>query len=216
MFQVVALDGGFGADQKTGTTQVTISVTDVNNKPPVFSSFPTVEVNETAPVGSTIIRIQAIDSDQSANLVYTLLDINDALTESMAPVRKEDFNYTSCFGLRPDGLLYVAAPLDRELFETIKIKIQAQDMGSETGIQTAVTTINLKVVDVNDNPPHFIFPLVNTGKFYENSVIENFVPTSPIFNIVASDKDRHRKIRYSLENVSSIGQEFLICLSKGM
>ena len=30
--KVVALDGGFGADQKTGSTTVTITVTDVNNK----------------------------------------------------------------------------------------------------------------------------------------------------------------------------------------
>lgn len=199
---MVALDGGFGSDQKSGSTQVTISVTDVNNKPPIFPVFHSIEVNETAPVGFPVARIIANDPDDSANLVYTLLEVTDAFTESMVLVRIEDFNYTACFGLRADGVLYVAAPLNREIFETVKIRIHVQDITSENGLQTAVTTINVRIVDINDNAPHFIFPLGSSGKSYENSVIENFVPMSPVFNIVASDKDKERMIHYSLEDVS--------------
>ncbi|OWA53062.1 Cadherin-23 [Hypsibius exemplaris] len=206
--KVIALDGGFGSDQKTGSTTVTITVTDVNNKSPVFPTFPVVEVSEAAPIGSVIMQIEAHDSDLSARLTYTLIDVTDALSESQVPVRQEDFNYTACFGLRTDGTLYVAAPLDREVFETVKLTVQVQDVASEAGLQTAVATISVRILDVNDNPPFFIFPQMASGQFYENSVIENFVPTSPIFTIVASDKDKDRKITYSLDQVDPTLQTF--------
>ena len=112
----------------------------------MFPTFPVVAVSEDAVVGSVIMQIEAHDPDHSSKLVYSLIDVADALSESMVPVRKEDFNYTACFGLRPDGTLYVAAPLDREVFESVKLTVQAQDIASETGLQTAVTTINIHVL----------------------------------------------------------------------
>ena len=59
--------------------------------------------------------------------------------------------------------------------------------------------------DVNDNPPFFVFPQMAAGAYYENSVMENFLPTSPVFTIVASDKDKERNISYSMEDVSVKG-----------
>ncbi|GAV03230.1 hypothetical protein RvY_13685-2 [Ramazzottius varieornatus] len=208
-FQVVALDGGFGSDQKTGTTTVSIAVTDVNNKPPTFPLMAVVEVPEDVAVGSVIWKVEAKDPDLSANLVYTLLNVTDALSELMVPVRKDDFNYTACFGLTSDGKLYVASPLDREVFETVKVVVQAQDLASETGPQTATTTISLRILDVNDNDPFFVYPPGSTGKFYESSVIENFLPTSPLFTIVASDKDKDRTMSYTLENLLPSVQDYL-------
>ena len=59
----------------TGTTLVTISITDVNNKRPVFvPDRRSVSISEDRAVSSPIFTYTATDLDSEADLEYSLLD----------------------------------------------------------------------------------------------------------------------------------------------
>ena len=64
-----------GTPPLTGTTLVTITITDVNNKRPIFSpDRRSVSISESHPVTSSIFTYLATDLDASASLRYSLLD----------------------------------------------------------------------------------------------------------------------------------------------
>jgi hypothetical protein len=60
--------------------------------------------------------------------------------------------------------------------------------------------VDIKLTDVNDNPPNFEKP------FFEVSVSENVTPNETFFSVVARDADAGDSgvVTYSLENFSNL------------
>ncbi len=69
------------------------------------------------------------------------------------------------------------------------ITITAADSGSPA--LSSQTTLNLKVSDVNDNPPRF------QNSVYTTYVIENNQPSLSIFTLSAQDDDWNQNARIS-------------------
>ena len=66
LFQIIARDGGI--QPLTGTLNVMINVTDMNDNAPMFTSPRyDYQVKETAPVGTVINRVHATDLDAGEN-----------------------------------------------------------------------------------------------------------------------------------------------------
>uniref|UniRef100_A0A8C7X2P4 Cadherin domain-containing protein n=1 Tax=Oryzias sinensis TaxID=183150 RepID=A0A8C7X2P4_9TELE len=121
---------------------VSVQVTDVNDNPPIFVSTPfQASVLESAPVGSSILHIQAIDTDSgdNARLEYRLTG-----TGSDTP-----FIINSA-----TGWVTVSSILDRESVEHYFFGVEARDYGMPPLSATASVTIT--VMDVNDNRPEFL------------------------------------------------------------
>ena len=149
---------------------VEITVTDVNDNPPVFpNSSYSVTISENNSPGASLTPLRATDVDSSDALI----------TYSIVAGNIDDkFGLVS---LGSSGVNVVARePLDRENRSSYRLIVEADDRDSPP--LSSNTTLLVEVLDVNDNPPvggHqsiFVFPLF--GKTPEISLGEVFVNDS--------------------------------------
>uniref|UniRef100_S4RTD9 Cadherin domain-containing protein n=1 Tax=Petromyzon marinus TaxID=7757 RepID=S4RTD9_PETMA len=133
--RVVANSGGVA-----GEASVSVLVHDVNNHAPVFdrASYE-VSIAEDEPVNSRFFSVRATDKDSGKN----------------GEVKYEigEGNGGEKFGIFPDGQLYVRYELDRETREEYSLTVSAMDTGVEP--LSSSVTVNVTVLDVNDNKPLF-------------------------------------------------------------
>nr|XP_061802762.1 cadherin EGF LAG seven-pass G-type receptor 3-like [Nerophis lumbriciformis] len=157
---------------------VSVQVTDVNDNPPIFVSTPfQASVLESAPVGSSILHIQAIDTDagDNARLEYRLTG-----TSSDTP-----FIINSA-----TGWVTVKSILDRESVEHYFFGVEARDYGMPPLSATASVTIT--VMDVNDNRPEFI------QKEYYARLNEDAVVGTSVVTVTAVDRDVNSAVTYQI------------------
>ncbi|XP_067313957.1 protocadherin alpha-7-like [Pseudorasbora parva] len=137
---LTALDGG--RPPKSGSIDILIDVLDINDNVPVFTKETyTVIMNENAPVGTTIVQMNATDSDEGQNgqVIYALgNNVNDNL--------RGLFEVNSI-----TGEIIVTGLLDFEVKDIYEIDIQASDKGT-VPLATDKSVV-IKIVDVNDNAP---------------------------------------------------------------
>ncbi|XP_063045458.1 protocadherin alpha-3-like [Engraulis encrasicolus] len=137
---MTASDGG--KPPKTGTMDINIDVLDVNDNSPVFTKESyTVSLNENAPVGTTVMRVNATDLDNGPNgeVFYAFSnDVNSKL--------RDLFQIDAI-----TGDITVKGQIDFEHNDVYEIDIQASDKGPVP--LTADKSVLIKVVDMNDNAP---------------------------------------------------------------
>ncbi|XP_051505999.1 protocadherin alpha-5-like [Myxocyprinus asiaticus] len=137
---LTALDGG--RPPKSGSIEILIDILDINDNVPVFTKDAyTVTLNENAHLGTTIIQVNATDSDEGRNgeVVYALgNNVNDNL--------RKLFVVNSI-----TGEIIVTGLLDFEVKDKYEIDIQASDKGIFP--LTTDKSVLIKIVDVNDNAP---------------------------------------------------------------
>ncbi|XP_041858062.1 protocadherin-8 [Melanotaenia boesemani] len=132
--------------------QYTISVTDENDNPPLFSkSVYEVSVLENNIPGSYVTTVVARDPDMGKNsqVSYKLID-------SEAPGGAPMSTYLSVDS--SSGSLYTLRSFDYETLQQIELVIQAEDKGFPS--LSSTSTIRIKVVDLNDNYPFFTSPVL--------------------------------------------------------
>ncbi|XP_042620867.1 protocadherin gamma-A6-like isoform X5 [Cyprinus carpio] len=164
--------GGLGNSAK-----VIVDLIDVNDNAPVIGvlSFSS-SVSEDAPLGTTIAIFSVKDLDAGENgLVDCMVD------------RNTPFKLHS--SLRNYYTLVTDAALDRERVAKYNITVTAIDSGSPA--LSSQKTLNLKVSDVNDNPPRF------QKSVYTAYVTENNPPGLSIFTLSAQDDDWNQNARIS-------------------
>ncbi|XP_070694491.1 protocadherin-8 [Pempheris klunzingeri] len=132
--------------------QYTIRVTDENDNSPLFSkSLYEVSVLENNIPGSYVTTVVARDPDvgKNAKVSYKLIDSEVTGGSPMS-------TYVSVDSL--SGSLYTLRSFDYETLQQIELVIQAEDRGSPS--LSSTSTIRIRVVDQNDNYPHFTFPVL--------------------------------------------------------
>uniref|UniRef100_H3D3A2 Cadherin EGF LAG seven-pass G-type receptor 3 n=1 Tax=Tetraodon nigroviridis TaxID=99883 RepID=H3D3A2_TETNG len=157
---------------------VSVQVTDVNDNPPIFVSTPfQASVLESSPVGSSILHIQAIDTDSgdNARLEYKLTG-----TSSDTP-----FIINSA-----TGWVTVRSTLDRESVEHYFFGVEARDYGTPPLSATASVTIT--VMDVNDNHPEFL------QKEYYARLNEDAAVGTSVVTVTAVDRDVNSAVTYQI------------------
>ncbi|XP_073722817.1 protocadherin-15b isoform X2 [Misgurnus anguillicaudatus] len=155
-----------------------IEVLDENNQAPYFqvSSYRGF-ISESAPPGTTI----SSSANLSTPLIIIALD-ND-IEESKDPMLRISLdNYNSIFAVTPSGIaryLTLLRPVDREEQQTYGLTMIASD-----GVQeSSPATINITVIDTNDNTP--TFPNVS----YSVNVYTNIQPGDAVLQLTAIDAD---------------------------
>ncbi|XP_051275367.1 protocadherin alpha-3-like [Dicentrarchus labrax] len=137
---LTAIDGG--NPQKTGTVEIYIDVLDVNDNMPVFTKDTySAVLQENAPIGTTVIQVNATDLDDGANgeVVYSFgSDVKGKI--------RELFDIDSV-----TGEIIVKGRVDFEEQDSYDIDIQASDKGT-IPFRTDKSVI-IKIGDTNDNPP---------------------------------------------------------------
>ncbi|XP_066572381.1 protocadherin alpha-C2-like [Amia ocellicauda] len=164
----------------SGHCKLIIFVIDMNDNYPEISlkSFKS-SIKENVTLETVIALIGVSDRDSGDNG-----KINLQLSELLPfKLQKSSEKYYA---------LIVSEPLDREKVSEYNITFIVTDMGSPPLSNNE--TINLEILDVNDNPP--LFP----KSFYTISVIENNAPGSMIHSVTAVDPDlnENRYLVYSI------------------
>ncbi|XP_052010724.1 protocadherin alpha-2-like [Xyrauchen texanus] len=139
-FTVTAVDGGTPA--RSGTVMIEVNVMDINDNAPVFSkSLYKVSIAEHAPVGTTVIRLQAGDLDEGMNgeIVYSFIS-------RTPPNILEKFDIDA-----QSGDVKIKGDIDYEENNAFEIRVQATDKGPVT--MSGHTKLLVEVLDINDNPP---------------------------------------------------------------
>ncbi|XP_056294836.1 protocadherin alpha-3-like [Pseudoliparis swirei] len=135
---LTALDGG--KPPKSGEINILVNVLDINDNAPVFSKdVYSVMLDENAPVGTTVIQVNATDSDEGSNgeVVYSFT-INQRLLQ--------------LFDVNPiTGEIIVKSLIDYEERDKYEIEIQASDKGLAP--LATEKSVMIKIVDINDNAP---------------------------------------------------------------
>ncbi|XP_070771479.1 protocadherin Fat 4 [Enoplosus armatus] len=174
---VQASDGG--TPSLVGNGSVVVKVKDVNNNPPEFSKDNyDVAVSENLASGASVLTLEVTDRDEGG-FVGTLR----ILPES-AP-----------FSINSDGTIRVknSSALDRETTERIVFQVEAKE--TKPPHQAAVVSVNITLLDENDNSPKF------TSSKYESKVFTNQTEGMLLVKVEAEDPDAHVNglIKYSID-----------------
>ncbi|XP_039934488.1 protocadherin alpha-6-like [Hirundo rustica] len=137
---LTASDGG--RPSLTGTMELLISVLDVNDNAPQFNqSVYTVQLPESAAVGTVVTRVNATDADEGINSEVTY-----AVTNFVPPSGRD------VISINPKtGEIHLTGALDFEEVNVFDFRIEARDQG--TPPLSGHCKVVLEVVDVNDNAP---------------------------------------------------------------
>ncbi|XP_063353896.1 protocadherin alpha-8-like isoform X16 [Pelmatolapia mariae] len=148
-----------GSPPLSSTSVITVRVSDVNDNKPQFSeSVINIYVKENSPVGAVIKTVTAADADidqnsqvsysflqSSSDSVSTLLNIN---SETGDIVSLQSFNY--------------------EELKTFQFKVQATDSGVPP--LSSNVTVNVLILDENDNSPTILAPYSEHGSVNSESI----------------------------------------------
>uniref|UniRef100_A0A8C5I539 Cadherin domain-containing protein n=1 Tax=Gouania willdenowi TaxID=441366 RepID=A0A8C5I539_GOUWI len=176
-----------------------IEILDENNRAPYFQ-FATYQgyVSESSPVGTTI--------SATANLTTPLgiIALDNDIEETKDPmVRITLDDYTTIFSLTPTGIiryLRLLKPVDREKQMAFTLTMVASD-----GVQqSSPVTVNIVVIDANDNSPTF-------GEVsYSVEVFTDMQPGETVLQLTAVDADEGLNGLVTYEILTGAQGDFII------
>ncbi|NXA59711.1 DSG2 protein, partial [Mohoua ochrocephala] len=150
-----------------------IKVVDINDNFPVFSHEVFVgSIEELSETGTIVMRINATDADEPNNL------------NSKIAFRIVSQSPSAAFSMdKNTGEVRVAKiNLDRETQSSYSLVVEAKDRGGEIGGNAATCSLEIKILDVNDNLP------VLESHAFEGSIEENRANVE-IMRIKVFDRD---------------------------
>eukprot|EP00062_Callorhinchus_milii_P021706 gi/632978708/ref/XP_007906066.1/ PREDICTED: cadherin-16 [Callorhinchus milii] len=158
--------------------ELTVTVSDVNdNAPACFPHSYRALLRETAPEGTELVTLGAVDADdpstENAHLSFRLV--------RQTPLAPGD----PVFTVTPSGLVTLATAAHNRTAARYSLNITVTDRGGEEGGLWAECLVTVEVEEVNDHAP--AFPQQQYGPF---TVREDTGLASPIATLNASDADR--------------------------
>ena len=166
---LIARDGG----SKTGTLNITLKLIDVNDNKPVVVYIG--QIVENSSVVQPVVDINATDKDSGVfgTLTYSInMVMNDMC---------EDVTGDNIFSINSStGEISTNAVLDRELVSNYRLIIAVRDGGNSPN--TVLATVEVQVVDINDNPPQVNIDLNQNigGKVSENLEVGTSIATMTV------------------------------------
>uniref|UniRef100_A0A3Q4H0V3 Cadherin 7 n=1 Tax=Neolamprologus brichardi TaxID=32507 RepID=A0A3Q4H0V3_NEOBR len=188
----------------SGTTSVTVTLTDVNDNPPRFNYQYT--VLESLLVQSVVARIKAADADigSNAEMDYRIMDGDGPGV----------FNITTDEDTQ-DGVIMLLKPLDFETKSIFSLRIEATNRNIDpnflsSGPFSDTTSVKVTVEDVNE-PPVFSTPLSKMV------VSEDAKVGTSIGRVSAHDPDNSNSpIRYSIDRNTDLERFFNVDALSGV
>lgn len=185
-----------GVPQRSSSVPAIITVTDVNDNPPVFGRAEyIVAMSEGAAAGTEFLRVTATDPDSAP---YAEVQYSISSGDEMKLFSVDQWT----------GALKLQRPLDRESRTSHVVIVQASDGHGHF----ALAPINVEVKDINDNRPYFPIATLTA------SVRENQPPNSAVTVLHAIDYDTgvYGQLKYFLMDHSSLGKDlFLVDQNSG-
>ncbi|KAB0400306.1 hypothetical protein E2I00_017213, partial [Balaenoptera physalus] len=198
---IQAKDMGGHMGGLSGTTKVTITLTDVNDNPPKFpQSVYQMSVSEAAVPGEEVGRVKAKDPDIGENglVTYNIVD-GDGM---------ELFEITTDYETQ-EGVVKLKKPVDFETKRAYSLKVEAANVHIDpkfisNGPFKDTVTVKIAVEDA-DEPPMFLAPS------YIHEVQENAAAGTVVGRVHAKDPDAaNSPIRYSIDRHTDLDRFFTI------
>uniref|UniRef100_A0A3B3T8R0 Protocadherin 2 alpha c n=1 Tax=Paramormyrops kingsleyae TaxID=1676925 RepID=A0A3B3T8R0_9TELE len=156
---IIATDDG--TPPLSSTCVITVLVSDINDNAPIF---PVPEINvylkENSPVGAAIQTISAADADVNENSLITYAILPN---ESKRVPPSTLFNVNSV-----SGDIYNMQAFDYEEIKKIQFRVQATDSGVPP--LSSNVTVNVFIIDENDNSPLILPPYSDQGSVNTESI----------------------------------------------
>nr|5T9T_A Chain A, Protocadherin gamma B2-alpha C [Mus musculus]5T9T_B Chain B, Protocadherin gamma B2-alpha C [Mus musculus] len=163
---LTAVDGG--DPPRSGTTQIRIQVTDINDNPPMFSQDVfSVTLREDVPPGFSVLQVTATDQDEGVNaeITYAFHNVDEQV--------ERIFNLD-----KRTGEITTKDNLDFETAKSYTLNVEAKDPGD----LASHCSIQVKILDENDCVPEVIV----------TSVFTPLPEDSPLGTVIALIKTRDR------------------------
>ena len=193
LLAVYVEDIGADGDRQIANSQIEISIQDINDNNPVFSSkeyYGTVPENSQR--GTRVLEVLARDLDINKTINYSI--------EGNSRLLKID---------KDTGEIKVFGSIDREKFDWLNFTVAATDNGWPQ--RTSYANVYIKVLDENDNSP------VLDAKSLTFKVSEDAEIGEVIAKIHATDADEgeYGKVTYAIDNKDGTDSGFKIDPSTG-
>ncbi|XP_066572446.1 protocadherin gamma-C5-like [Amia ocellicauda] len=140
---LTAIDGGKPA--RSGTTQISVQVLDINDNAPHFEkSLYEMQLQENSAKDTVILTLKAVDLDQGSNgeILYSFAEHTSEKNQNMFKINAQN------------GEITVTADLDYEKTAMYEFDVRATDKG--TPAMEGHCTVQVEILDVNDNAPDII------------------------------------------------------------
>lgn len=172
------------------SADIQVQVLDINDNKPTFEANSyEATVMEGMPVGSRIMKVEAVDPDSDSNgqVTYSL--------GALMYLEENSDSLVSSFTIDSDsGWISTRRDLDHEENPSYVFTVVASDRG-ENLLLSSSTTVTIVVEDVNDNPPRFL------EQHYRATVKESDSPGEVVAMVNTRDDDssaNHRQVSYHI------------------
>ncbi|XP_041845608.1 protocadherin alpha-3-like isoform X18 [Melanotaenia boesemani] len=143
-----------GQPQLSSEKTINVVVSDVNDNRPEFSLTPyTFYVSEGNKPGALVISVKAVDRDENENAVISYHIVRDGSGDS---------KLSSFLNINAEnGEVVALKSFDFETLKTFQFKVVATDSGTPSLSSNA--TVNVFILDQNDNAPVILYPVSSNG-----------------------------------------------------
>ncbi|XP_034636190.1 protocadherin-10-like [Trachemys scripta elegans] len=169
---------------------LTVQVSDINDNAPRFlqPSYSVYVLENNAP-GASICSVSALDPDcrQNAYLSYSIVEGH---IQGMPVATYVSINSDS-------GHMYALRSLDYEQIRNFQVQVQAQDAGFPP--LSSNVTVNVFVLDQNDNAPVIVSPVPRNGSLATDVMPRSADPGYLVGKVSAVDADSGQNSRLSYQ-----------------
>uniref|UniRef100_A0A4W3JDP0 Cadherin domain-containing protein n=1 Tax=Callorhinchus milii TaxID=7868 RepID=A0A4W3JDP0_CALMI len=179
-----------GAPPLTAHKHIRVEVSDINDNAPRFAQpLYTAHVMENNLVGSSIYSVTAYDPDsnQNSRLSYSILES-----------QVEGESVTSYVSINSDtGIIYSQRAFDYEQLKHFQILVQAEDSGVPALSNNV--SVDVTILDQNDNAPVIVSPLAEYGSTVTETVSGLAESGYLVAKVTATDADSGQNARLSYQ-----------------
>ncbi|XP_053542753.1 protocadherin beta-16 isoform X24 [Ictalurus punctatus] len=189
---ITATDGG--SPPLSTSMTIHLSVSDINDNPPVFEQQSyTAYVMENNKPGTSISSVTARDPDwrQNGTVLYSLepSEINGVAVSSLLSINSDT------------GVIHAVKSFDYEKFRNFKVLVVARDNGSPPLCSNV--TVSVFISDENDNSPQILYPAPEGKSLMTEMVPKAALSGSLVSKVIAVDADSGQNAWLSYQIVKS-------------
>ncbi|XP_060765540.1 protocadherin beta-16-like [Neoarius graeffei] len=189
---ITATDGG--SPPLSTSMMIHLSVSDINDNPPVFEQQSyTAYVMENNKPGTSISSVSARDPDwrQNGTVQYSVVpsEINGVAVSSFLSINSDS------------GVIHAVRSFDYEKYRNFKVQVVARDNGSPP--LSSNVTVSVFISDENDNSPQILYPAPEGKSFMTEMVPKAALSGSLVSKVIAVDADSGQNAWLSYQIVKS-------------
>ncbi|XP_053372274.1 putative protocadherin beta-18 isoform X20 [Clarias gariepinus] len=189
---ITTTDGG--SPPLSSSMTIHLSVSDINDNPPVFEQQSyTAYVMENNKPGTSISSVTARDPDwrQNGTVLYSLVpsEINASPVTSFLSINSDT------------GVIHAVRSFDYEKFRNFTVQVVARDNGSPP--LSSSVTVSVFISDENDNSPQILYPAPEGKSLMTEMVPKAALSGSLVSKVIAVDADSGQNAWLSYQIVKS-------------